>query len=57
MLQANDAIGPVRKARMGVIQITRPNSTEVSGYGIYDTSTIEKDISVVVTVSFAVVSS
>lgn len=47
-------VGEVRRANMGVIQITRPNSTEVSGYGIYDTSTIEKDISVVVTVTFAV---
>jgi hypothetical protein len=41
----------VRSAQMGVIQITQPNSTEVSGYGIYDTSTIEKDVSVVVTLT------
>ena len=38
--------------RMGVLQITRPNSTDVSSYGIYDTSTIEKDVSVVVTTTF-----
>jgi hypothetical protein len=49
-------VGEVRNAQMGVIQITRPNSTEVSGYGLYDTSTIDKDISVVVTVTFGVVS-
>jgi hypothetical protein len=49
------SVGEVRKAHMGVIQITRPNSTEVSGYGIYDTATIEKDISVVVTVTYGVV--
>lgn len=45
-------VAEVRQAQMGVIQITQPNSTEVSGYGLYDTSTIEKDVSVVVTVSF-----
>lgn len=47
-------VGDVRRAQMGVIQITRPNSTDVSGYGIYDTSTIEKDISVVVTTTFGI---
>lgn len=47
-------IGAVRNARMGVIQITQPNSTEVRSYGIYDTSTIEKDISVVMTITFGV---
>jgi uncharacterized protein len=41
----------VRGVQSGIIQITRPNSTDVSSYGIYDTSTIEKDISVVVTLT------
>lgn len=45
-------VSDVRDAQMGVIQITRPNSTEVSGYGVYDTDTIEKDVSVVVTLRF-----
>ncbi len=49
-------VGEVRRASMGVIQITRPNSTAVSDYGLYDTSTIDKEISVVVSVTFAVVS-
>jgi hypothetical protein len=44
-------VAEVRQVRMGVIQITRPHSTAVSSMGIYDTSTIEKDISVVVTVT------
>ena len=39
---------------MGVMQITRPNSTEVAGYGLYDTTTVEKDITAVVTVTFGV---
>jgi len=47
-------VGEVRRAQSGVIQITQPNSTDVSGEGIYDTSTIEKDISVVVTVTFGI---
>ena len=47
-------IGAVRSARMGVFQITPRNSTEVSDYGINDTSSLEKDITAVVRVSFAV---
>ena len=55
-IAANSAcrIGEVRQINQGVIQITRPDSTEVSGYGIYDTNTIEKDVSVVVTVTLGV---
>jgi uncharacterized protein len=47
-------IGPVRNARMGVFQITARNSTQVSDYGIYDTSSLEKDITAVVSITFAV---
>ncbi len=49
-----NSIGSVRSARMGVLQITAADSTEVSDSGIYDTSTIEKDMTAVVNVSFAV---
>jgi hypothetical protein len=38
---------------VGVFQITAPNSHDVRDYGIYDTSTIEKDVTAVVSVSFA----
>ncbi|MDF1666484.1 MAG: SIMPL domain-containing protein, partial [Planctomycetota bacterium] len=48
------AIENVKSVRMGVLQITRPHSTDVSSYGIYSTSTIEKDAAVVVTVTFGV---
>jgi len=44
----------VRAVRTGVFQITRPHSTEVSDSGLYDTGTIEKDITAVLTLSFAV---
>jgi hypothetical protein len=47
-------VGGVRNVQMGVLQITEPNSTEVSGQGIYDTDTIEKDVSAVVTVTYGV---
>jgi hypothetical protein len=39
---------------VGVFQITARNSTEVSDSGIYDTSSLEKDITAVVPLSFAV---
>lgn len=47
-------LGPIRDAQMGVMQVTQPNSTDVASYGLYDTSTIEKDVRAVVTVTFGV---
>jgi hypothetical protein len=44
-------VAEVRRAQMGIIQITEPNSTDVSGSGMYDTGTIDKDVSVVVTLT------
>jgi len=44
----------VRSARMGVLQITPADSNEVSGEGMNDTSALEKDITAVVNISFAV---
>lgn len=49
-----NSIGAVRSAKMGVMQITAADSTDVSDYGVYDTATIEKDMTAVVNVSFAV---
>ena len=48
------SFGSVRSARMGVLQITAADSNEVSGSGINDTSSLEKDITAVVNVGFAV---
>lgn len=48
------ALGPLSDARVGVLQVTRPLSTEISGYGIYDTATIEKDVRAVVTATFGI---
>ncbi len=47
-------LGELRDARMGVLQITAPDSTDVSSYGIYDTYTIEKDVRAVVTATFGI---
>jgi hypothetical protein len=46
-------LGKLRQVDVGVFQVTSPNSTEVSDYGVYDTSTLEKDVTAVVNVSFA----
>jgi hypothetical protein len=45
-------LGAARSANVGVFQVTPRNSTEVSDYGIYDTSTREKDVTAVVTITF-----
>jgi len=37
-----------------VLQITPPDSTEVSDAGMYDTTSIDKDMTAVVNISFAV---
>ena len=50
---AGNRVGPLTEASTGVFQITAPNSTEVSSWGINDTSTQEKKVTAVVNVSFA----
>ena len=49
-----DSIGAVKTARMGVLQITPAGSNEVSDSGMNDTSSVEKDITAVVSIGFAV---
>ena len=51
---AGSKVGRLRSARMGVFQVTPTNSTMVTDYGINDTSSIEKDITSVVSVSFEI---
>jgi hypothetical protein len=46
-------VDSLRSASMGVFQITAPNSTDVSDYGMYDTSSIEKQITGIVRASFS----
>jgi hypothetical protein len=47
-------LGELKEAKMGVFQITPPYSTEVSDYGINDTSSIIKEITAVVTCKFEI---
>lgn len=51
---AGSHVGRLRSARMGVFQVTPLNSTEVSDYGVNDTSSLDKDITSVVSVSFEI---
>ena len=52
--QAGSGIGAITNADTGTFQITVPNSTETSGFGSYDTRTIDKDITAVMAVTFRV---
>ena len=47
-------VGALKYASQGVFQITPLYSTEVSGYGVYDTSTIEKSVKAVVTIEYSI---
>ena len=47
-------IGLMRSAKMGVFQITPINSTDVSDWGVNDATSLEKKVTAVVTVSFAI---
>lgn len=47
-------LGKVRSAELGVYQVTPRNSTEVSDIGVNDTSSRQKDVTAVVSVTFAV---
>jgi hypothetical protein len=51
---AGGRIGELVDAQMGVLQITRPLSTETSSSGVYHTDSIEKHVRAVVTVTFRV---
>jgi len=47
-------LGHIRGVDVGVFQVTSPNSTQVEDYGVYDTSTVDKDVTAVVNVTFGV---
>jgi uncharacterized protein len=50
----DSTVGSIRSAKTGVFQITPKYSTDVSDGGIYDTSSLEKDITAVVSVDFSI---
>ncbi len=47
-------VGFMRSARMGVFQITPATSTDVSDWGVNDTTALDKKVMAVVTVSFGI---
>ncbi len=51
---ARARLGSLSSASMGVVQVLSPNSTDISDYGTYDTSTIEKDIMITVRSEFRI---
>jgi len=53
--KTNGKIGPVRSASQGVFQIVPRNSTDVSDYGSYDVTTIEKTVKAVITMDFEII--
>lgn len=55
MLKANkNKVGQIKQVRMGVFQITAPDSNSVSDEGINDSSTIEKKVTAVANVTFSI---
>ena len=50
---SGQGVGKLKKASIGVVQVLAKDATEVSDYGSYDTSTVEKDIMVTVHATFS----
>jgi hypothetical protein len=48
------SVGKLTSASSGVVQVMAPNSTNVEDYGSYDTSTIDKEVSVTARATFTV---
>lgn len=51
---AHTKVGALKSASSGVVQVMPPNSVDVSDYGQYDTSTINKSVMVTVHATFFV---
>lgn len=46
-------VGVLKSASMGVVQVMQPNSIDISDYGNYDTTTVDKEIMITVKASFS----
>lgn len=51
--ESGSHVGRLQSSSSGVVQILAPNSIDVSDYGQYDTSSVEKEIMVTVRATFA----
>ena len=47
-------VGKLKTATSGVVQVLPPNSIDISDYGTYDTSTVDKDVMVTVRATFII---
>jgi hypothetical protein len=52
-LASGKSVGSLKSASSGVVQVLSPNSVDISDYGTYDTSSIQKDIMITVKASFS----
>ena len=52
--RGGSSVGKLQSAASGVVQVMTPNSTNVDDYGMYDTSTIEKQVMVTARATFFV---
>jgi uncharacterized protein len=50
---AGGTVGEIRSAEMGVMQVNAAAANEISGYGVNDTKSIDKDVLAVVHATFA----
>lgn len=51
---AGSSVGKIKSAGAGVVQVLSPGSSDVSDYGSYDTTSINKDVMVTVKASFQI---
>lgn len=51
---SGQSVGPLKSASLGVVQVLPANSVEVSDYGAYDTSNVDKEVMVTVRASFRI---
>ena len=51
---SGQTVGPLKSASLGVVQVMAPNSVDISDYGMYDTSNIEKEVMVTVRAAFSI---
>ena len=47
-------VGKLKTATSGVVQVLPPNSIDISDYGTYDTTTVDKDVMVTVRATFII---
>jgi hypothetical protein len=53
--KSNDqSVGSLKSAASGVVQVLPPNSVDISDYGSYDTSSLDKEVTVTVRATFFV---